>query len=169
MRCTACNIDLGESVKVCPLCGAQTTDEPASLPELHEAPYPDYSNVTPKKIKAKKPNPGWLRAGLIIAAVCALLGQSNLWTVVAPLCLIAVAAGYFCYGLCREKGTLMHSAVALLISLAFQLLFFLHALLRHMSLAQILLSMTVTAVLLAILYLKFPERVEAQMEAAFHL
>lgn len=168
MRCPQCCIDLGESVRVCPLCGAEAVDEAPALPELHEAPYPDYTNVTPQKTKSKKPGPGWLRAGLIIAALSALLGQSNLWTVVTPVCLIAVAVGYFCYGL-QEKGTLLHSAVALVTSLAWQLLFFLLALLRHMSLAQILLSMAVTAVLLAILYLKFPERVEAQMEATFHL
>ncbi|MBQ4365061.1 MAG: hypothetical protein II804_02235 [Clostridia bacterium] len=168
MRCPQCCIDLGESVRVCPLCGAEAVDDPAALPELHEAPYPAYSNVTPLKVRAKKPHPGWLRAGLIIAALSVLLGQSNLWTVVTPFCLVAVAVGYFCYGF-KEKGDLMHSAVTLVTSLAFQLLFFLHALLHHMSLAQILLSMTVTAVFLAILYLKFPERVEAQMEATFHL
>ncbi len=168
MRCPQCKIDLGESVRVCPLCGAEGVDEAPALPELHEAPYPDYTNVKPKKVRAKKPNPGWLRAGLIVAALSVLLGQSNLWTAVTPVCLVAVAVGYFCYGF-KEKGDLMHAAVALLTSLAFQMLFFLHALLHCMSLAQILLSMTVTAVFLAILYLKFPERVEAQMEATFHL
>lgn len=168
MRCPQCSIDLGESVRVCPLCGAEAVEELAALPELHEAPYPDYTNVKPKKIKAKKPHPGWLRAGLIIAALSALLGQSNLWTVVTPVCLVAVAVGYFCYGF-REKGSLMHSAVALVTSLAFQLLYFLWALIHRMSLPQILFSITVTAVFLAILYLRFPERVEAQMEATFHL
>ena len=49
MRCTACNIDLGESVKVCPLCGAQTTDDPVGLPELHEATYPSYYNFIREK------------------------------------------------------------------------------------------------------------------------
>ena len=168
MRCPQCNVDLGESVRLCPLCGAEAVDEAPALPELHEAPYPDYTNVTPQKTKSKKPGPGWLRAGLIIAALSVLIGQSNLWTVVTPVCLIAVAVGYFCYGL-KETGTLLHSAVALVTSLAFQLLYFLWALIHHMSLPQILLSMTVTAVFLAILYLKFPERVEAQMEATFHL
>lgn len=168
MRCLQCNIDLGESVRVCPLCGAEAADEAPALPELQEAPYPDYSGVTPKKRRRKKPNPGWLRAGLIIAALSVLLGQSNLWTVVTPVCLCAVAVGYFCYGF-KEKGALMHTAVSLVTSLAFQFLFFLWALIHRMSLPQILLSMTVTAVCLAILYLKFPERVEAQMEATFHL
>ena len=168
MRCNQCNVDLGESVSVCPLCGAEAVEEAPVLPELHEAPYPDYTNVTPQKRRRKKPGPGWLRAGLILSALCLLLGQSNLWTVVTPVCLIAVTVGYFCYGL-KEKGSLMHSSVALLVSLLVQLLFFLWALAHRMSLPQILLSMTVTAVLLAILYLKFPERVEAQMEATFHL
>ena len=168
MRCPQCKIDLGESVRICPLCGAEAVDEAPALPELHEAPYPDYSNVAPRKPRGKKPAPGWMRAGLILAAISVLLGQSNLWTVVTPVCLIAAAVGYFCYG-CREKGALMHSAVTLLASFAFQLLYFLWALIHHMSLPQILLSMTVTVVLLAILYLKFPERVEAQREATFHL
>ena len=168
MRCPQCKIDLGKSVRVCPLCGADAVNEAPALPELHEAPYPSYENVTHEKVRTKKPNPGWLRAGLIIAAVCLLLGQSNLWTVVAPACLIAVAVIYVIYGL-REQGTLMHASVALVTSFLVQAVFFLHALLHHMSLAQILFSMTMTIVAILILYFKFPARVEAQMEATFHL
>ena len=123
MRCSQCNIDLGESVKVCPLCGAQTTKDEPALPELHEAPYPTYENISRPKRRGKKPNPHWLRVGLIISALSALLGESNLWTVVTPVCLIAVAVIYLIYGL-KEKGTLMHAAVALVTSLLFQCLFF---------------------------------------------
>ena len=168
MRCTACNIDLGESVKVCPLCGAQATDEPASLPELHEAPYPSYDNIIREKRKGKKPNPHWLRVGLIVSALCVLLGESNLWTVVAPFCLTAVAVIYLIYGL-KEKGTLMHAAVALVTSFLFQVLFFLHAAIHRMTLSYILFTLVITIVALLILYFTYPERVEAQMEATFHI
>ena len=168
MRCPACNIDLGESVRICPLCGAEAADEAPALPEIHEAPYPSYEAVTYRKPRAKRPTPHFLRIGLILSALFLLLGESNLWTVVTPVCLSAVAVFYFCFGL-REKGSLMHAAVSLLAGLAVQMLFFLWALLHHMSLPPILFTMTVTAVLLAVLYLKHPERVEAQMEATFHL
>ena len=168
MRCAQCNIDLGESVKICPLCGAETIDEPANLPELHEAPYPSYENITREKYKGKKPNPHWLRVGLVIGALSVLLGESNLWTVVTPVCLTAVAVIYLICGL-KEKGALMHAAVALVTSFLFQVLFFLHALIHHMTLAYILITIVVTLVALLILYFKYPERVEAQMEATFHI
>ncbi len=168
MRCTQCNIDLGENVKLCPLCGAETTDEPARLPELHEAPYPSYDNIVREKYKGKKPNPHWLRVGLVISALSVLLGESNLWTGVTPVCLTAIAVIYLIYGL-KEQGTLMHAAVALVTSFLFQMLFFLHAVIHHMTLAYILFTIAITIVALLVLYFKYPERVEAQMEATFHI
>ena len=168
MRCTHCNIDLASDVKTCPLCGSEAADEAPVLTELHDAPYPSYENVAPEKVKAKTPNPHVLRVALILSAVFVLLGESTLWTVVTPFLLVNTAIVYLIFGL-REKGSLLHAAVSLIISFAFQALFFLHALLHRMSLAQILFSITVTLVALVVLYFKYPERFEAQMEATFHL
>ena len=168
MRCTQCNIDLGGNIKVCPLCGAETSDDAAVLPELHAAPYPPYQNIIREKYKSKKPNPHWLRVGLVISALSVLLGESNLWTVVTPVCLSAVAVIYLIYGL-KENGTLLHAAVALVTSFLFQMLFFLHAVIHHMTLSYILFTIVVTIVALLILYFKYPERVEAQMSATFHI
>lgn len=168
MRCTHCNIDLASDVKTCPLCGAPAADAAAVLTDLHDAPYPSYENVVHEKVKAKTPNPHVLRVALILSAVFVLLGESTLWTVVTPFLLVNTAIVYLIFGL-REKGSLLHAAVSLIISFAFQALFFLHALLHHMSLSQILFSITVTLVALVVLYFKYPERFEAQMEATFHL
>ncbi len=119
-------------------------------------------------MKAKKPNPHVLRVALILSALFVLLGESTLWTVVTPFLLVNTAIIYLILGL-RAKGSLLHAAVSLVISGGFQVLYFLHALLHRMSLAQILFSITITLVALVVLYLKYPERFEAQMEAAFHL
>ena len=45
----------------------------------------------------------------------------------------------------------------------------LHALIHHMTLSYILFTIVITTVALLILSFKYPERVEAQMEATFHL
>ena len=168
MRCNHCNIDLASDAKTCPLCGMTASDDANVLTDLHDAPYPSYENVVPEKVQKKKPNPHWLRAGLIISAVCMLTGQGDLWTKLSPFCLIAVAIIYLCYGL-KEKGTLMHASVALVTSFLVQVVYFLYALIYHLTLQQILFSMIVTLVMLLILYLKYPERVEAQMAATFHI
>ena len=168
MRCKHCNIDLASDVKTCPLCGSAAENEAVVLQDLHDAPYPSYENVTHEKVKAKKPNPHVLRVALILSALFVLLGEGTLWTVVTPFLLVNTAIIYLILGL-REKGSLLHAAVSLVISGGFQVLYFLHALLHHMSLAQILFSITITLVALVVLYLKYPERFEAQMEAAFHL
>ena len=168
MRCTHCKIDLASDVKTCPLCGSEAADEPAVLTELHDAPYPSYDHVVHTKQKGKRPNPHFLRVALILSAVFVMLGESSLWRVGAPFLLVNTAILYMIFGL-KEKGSLMHASVSLVISFAFQMLFFLFALVHRMSLAQILFSMTVTLVMFLVLYFKFPERVEAQMEATFHL
>ena len=168
MRCRHCNIDLASDVKICPLCGSEASADPNVLQDLHDAPYPDYQNVKHEKVRTKKPNPHFLRVALILSALFVLLGESNLWTVVTPFLLFNTAILYLCFGF-KEKGTLLHAAVALVTSFLFQMLFFLHALLHRMSLTQILFTITITLVALLVLYFKYPERVEAQMEATFHL
>lgn len=168
MRCSKCQIDIAAQAKRCPLCGAPASEEPSVLAELHDAPYPSYDHVVHAKPKGKRPNPHFLRVALILSAVFVILGESSLWRIGAPFLLVNTAILYMIFGL-REKGSLMHAAVSLVISFAVQLLFFLFALFHHMSLAQILFSITVTLVMFLVLYFKFPERVEAQMEATFHL
>ncbi|MDR2648059.1 MAG: DUF6320 domain-containing protein [Oscillospiraceae bacterium] len=49
MRCNACNVDVGENHKYCPLCGGGLTDEPPVLQGLTQAPYP--------ALRYKKPKP----------------------------------------------------------------------------------------------------------------
>lgn len=54
MRCTACNVDLGENVKVCPLCGEKATDEKPVLEGMRVAEYPEYGELRPLKYYIKK-------------------------------------------------------------------------------------------------------------------
>ncbi len=54
MRCTECNVDLSENVKVCPLCGKKASDEAPVLEGMKTAEYPDYGELRPLKYYIKK-------------------------------------------------------------------------------------------------------------------
>lgn len=84
MRCIECNVDLGENVKACPLCGAKAVDEKNVIEGMRVAEYPDYGELRPLKYYIKK-NDVYFGKYLMwaILAVTAV-------TLVASLCLDAV-------------------------------------------------------------------------------
>lgn len=64
MRCKECNVDLAETYTLCPLCGAQASDEEPRLRDIKVAPYSKAEiikettvpkakkNFSPEKLKA---------------------------------------------------------------------------------------------------------------------
>ena len=58
MRCLECNVDLGENVKVCPLCGAKASEEKPVLEGMRVAEYPEYGELRPLKYYIKKNDVG---------------------------------------------------------------------------------------------------------------
>lgn len=57
MRCRKCNVDLGETYKLCPLCGEKASDDEPLLEGFTVAPYPTNSPIQPMP-KVKKPSYG---------------------------------------------------------------------------------------------------------------
>lgn len=53
MRCTKCNVDLGETYTLCPLCGEKASNDEPLLKGISVAPYPKNSPVKPIEKKAK--------------------------------------------------------------------------------------------------------------------
>lgn len=47
MRCNKCNVDLGETYTLCPLCGEKASNEAPLLKGFTVAPYPKNSPVKP--------------------------------------------------------------------------------------------------------------------------
>ena len=41
MRCRECNVDLAESSRKCPLCGATSFEDEVKIKSIKEAPYPE--------------------------------------------------------------------------------------------------------------------------------
>ncbi len=54
MRCKECNVDLGENVKVCPLCHANASEEKAHIEGMQVAEYPQYGELRPLKYYIRK-------------------------------------------------------------------------------------------------------------------
>ena len=57
MRCLKCNVDLGETYTLCPLCGEKASDDAPLLEGFTVAPYPKNSPVKPPE-KSEKPKYG---------------------------------------------------------------------------------------------------------------
>lgn len=53
MRCTKCNVDLGETYTLCPLCGEKASNDEPLLKGISVAPYPKNSPVKPIEKEAK--------------------------------------------------------------------------------------------------------------------
>ncbi len=47
MRCIKCNVDLGETYTLCPLCGEKASNDEPLLKGFSVAPYPKNSPVKP--------------------------------------------------------------------------------------------------------------------------
>ena len=57
MRCIKCNVDLGETYTLCPLCGEKASNDEPHLKGFTVAPYPKTAEVA-QIPKTKKPSYG---------------------------------------------------------------------------------------------------------------
>ena len=166
MRCSNCNVDLGESYETCPLCGAPAADVPPVLTAITEAPYPEGPKKAPKEKERVCPNKYVLRVIGVLCLLFCFSGNRLLSNLLAPLLLVGASIYLFICGL-KEKGELLHSAVALLAAFGIEFaLTVLHLLLRH-SVNTTLFAAIVTLALTVILYALRTDRFTTQMQALF--
>ena len=49
MRCKECNVDLGDNVKVCPLCKSKAVEDKPLIENIKTAEYPEYKGERPDR------------------------------------------------------------------------------------------------------------------------
>lgn len=54
MRCKECNVDLGDNVKVCPLCKSKAVEDKPLIENIKTAEYPEYKGERPLKYYIQK-------------------------------------------------------------------------------------------------------------------
>ncbi|MBP3329518.1 MAG: hypothetical protein J6L89_01665 [Clostridia bacterium] len=104
MRCKECRVDLGENVKVCPLCGSAATDEKPMIENMKTAEYPEYGELRPLKYYIQKNDVyfgKWMMVG-IVALSAVILAVSEIFNfldtalyIVLPAIYAAAAIVYF--------------------------------------------------------------------------
>lgn len=174
MRCPDCNVDLGEEYTRCPLCGAKASEEAPVLKGFKTAEYPQYDESAAykkPKFKCAFPLKYLLRFVLVLCVlfgIAALFGFEKLWTIGVPVSLALTAAVYFANGL-FEKGRLLHSAVALLATLACAGVFTLNALIAKSGVSGMADCFLVCLAFFLLLWAIKPKRVKEQLKALFVL
>ena len=76
MRCKECNVDLGENVKVCPLCKSNAVDDKPLIENIKTAEYPEYKELRPLKYYIQKNDVyfgKWLMLGIVVLSLVLLL------------------------------------------------------------------------------------------------
>ena len=167
MRCNECNVDLGESYHICPLCGAKAADEPPRLEGLEEAPYPDVSKSVEEEWLPDRPSKAVFRVLAVLSVLLTLFGGTFGAAVVSPL-LLGVCALYYFVGGCREPGRLLHAGLSSFLTLLLSAGLLIAALVRQTGVWQCLLSFVFCAMFFAILCVLYPARMKAQFEATLH-
>ena len=168
MRCSNCNVDLGESQTTCPLCGAPAENIPPVLNAIKEAPYPEKTEKLLQRKERILPNKWVLRVAAALCLLFCILGNSLLYSLLSPMILLGVAIYLFICGL-KEKGELLHSAVALIAQVGVELMLVLICLIFFHNANTTLFVMIVTLALTVILYAIRPERFAAQMKALLRM
>ena len=166
MRCSNCNVDLGESATVCPLCGAPAENKPPVLEGIIEAPYSETAEKLPQKKERIVPNKWVLRVAAVLCLLFFITGNSLLYSLLSPLILCGVAIYLFICGL-KEKGNLLHSAVALLAETGVEALLLVLFLIFRRNCNTTLFITIVTIALTVILYALRSDRFTEQMKALF--
>ncbi len=168
MRCNECNIDLGETVGTCPLCGAASSDTPPVIPGLKQAEYPERPEKLPQKKERILPNKYVLRVAAVLGLLFFISGNSLLYSILAPVMFFGVAVYLFVCGL-KEKGNLLHSAVAMVAEIGIEAaLMLLHLIARH-NCNTGLFILIVTVALTVCLYALRSDRFAEQMRALLRM
>lgn len=167
MRCNHCNIDLDESAEVCPLCGAPAENTPPVIEGIAQADYPEKPEPLPEKKEHTVPNRFVLYVAGLLCLIFCISGNSLLYSLLCPTVLFGIAIYLFVCGL-KEKGELLHSAVALLAEIGAEaILLVLNLILRH-NVNTTLFTTIITIALTVMLYAFRTERFSEQMKALLH-
>lgn len=167
MRCNHCNIDLDESAEVCPLCGAPAENIPPVIDGIVQADYPEHPEPSLEKKEHTVPNKFVLYVTGLLCLIFCISNNGLLFSILAPIVLFGVAVYLFICGL-REKGELLHSAVALLAEIGAEaILLVLNLILRH-NVNTTLFTTIITIALTVMLYAFRTERFSEQMKALLH-
>ncbi len=168
MRCNKCNVDLGESVEICPLCGAPASDTPPVITEIKEADYPANPEKLPQRKERILPNKYVLRVISVLCLLFCFSGNNLLYSLFAPLLLCGGGVYLFICGL-KEQGNLLHSAAAMLAEIGWEILLLVLHLIMHHNTNTTLFITIVTIALAVILYAVRPERFAEQMKATLRM
>lgn len=166
MRCSNCNVDLSDNATACPLCGAPAENVPPVLDGIKEAPYPEKTEKLREPKERILPNKWVLRVAAVLCLLFFISGNSLLYSLLSPLILCGVAIYLFICGL-KEKGHLLHSAVALLAQIGVEALLLVLFLIFRRNCNTTLFITIVTIALTVILYALRSDRFTEQMKALF--
>lgn len=167
MRCNECNVDLGESYHICPLCGAKAKDNPPHLSGIEEAPYPDVTSSVEAEWDADRPSKSVFRVTFLLAAAAAIFGKGVLCGFVAP-CLLLFSAFYYFFAALREPGRLLHAGLSSLLTLIASAILLIVTILRPVPVWPTLFLCVFAATFFAILCVLKPERMRAQLAAVLY-
>ncbi len=179
MRCPECNVDLGENVKSCPLCGAKAADEKPVLEGMRVAEYPEYGELRPLKYYIKKNDVyfGKYMMWAILAVTAATLIVSScldamnlaLYTIL-PAVFAASAVVYFVSSLISKKNG-VKSAIYLITLGVFSLIIVAigYIVTRENGTVFYALGSALISLLgLMVLSGKYPKEMDAELGGRFH-
>ena len=179
MRCTECNVDLSENVKVCPLCGNKASDEAPVIEGMKTAEYPEYGELRPLKYYIKKNDAyfgKYMMWGLlvVIAVVLAVSSHFDALTLAAYTILPAIfavsAIVYFVSSIVSKKNG-VKSAIYLIALAAFSLIIVAagYIITRETGTVFYALGSALISLLgLMILSGKYPKEMDAELGGRFH-
>lgn len=186
MRCTECNVDLGEEYTKCPLCGADAVDEEPHLKGIKTAQYPKYdpSLLTEKnKYHPTFPQKYVFRVctafSVILVIIAIVLSPffsdkigvfsfKNVMQCAVPALMGISSLFYFFYSF-KEKGRLLHSILSLLATEIVLLIFTVVAVISHSGTVEMIIVLAVCTILFVIVFASKPTRVKEQLKATFKL
>ncbi len=179
MRCKDCNVDLGENLKTCPLCGADASDEKPVLEGMSVAEYPVYGKLRPLKYYIKKNDVyfgKYMMWGILFAAaVIIILASVFDWMTLAvytilPAVFAVSAIVYLVTSMISPKNG-VKSAVYLIALAVFNLIISGagYIITRETGTIFYALGSAVIALLgLMVIAGKYPEEIDAELGGRFH-
>ncbi len=179
MRCKECNVDLGENVKVCPLCKSKAVDDKPVIENIKTAEYPEYKEQRPLEYYIQKNDVyfgKWLMLGVVILSLVLLLVSYlfdffnvALYTVL-PIIYAASSVVYFISSVkdskCHVKGAIYLIALAFFSGII--------ALIGYITTLGIgrayfaLGSAVLSLLSLMMLSSKYPEEIDNELSGRFH-
>ncbi|MBE6784259.1 MAG: hypothetical protein E7536_09665 [Ruminococcaceae bacterium] len=179
MRCTECNVDLGENVTVCPLCGAKAADEKPLIENMKVAEYPEYGELRPLKYYIQKNDVyfgKWLMLGVVILSAVILavskifdFFNTALYTVLPVI--FAVAAIVYLVTSLTDKKRHARGAIYFIMLALFDGIITLAGYITTNAIGQayFALGSAVIALLsLMMLSTKYPKEIDNELAGRFH-